>query len=316
MVIQFDLTTIGQTQKIDSAKLALYSVDVKAENTCSLYYMIADWDLDVTWRNRKDGVAWQNRGGDYHTAEPLSVIKTVDYSGAWDEYDVTTFIKAVVNGTMENLGFLITVEYDPGSVDYNNFRKYASSEYSEQSLRPKLTLYSKGTTDTIAPTIQITAPLGGVYNPNNDVPITWKATDNLGVASRSIYFSANNGLSWTLVDSSQTNTGAFTWQVPTVESKQCVIAMSVYDKAGNFSRDTTENFTITQPVSIHPHNLQRPDAKQTVTIVNLQGRVISHFMISDITKLSLKSLNLPSGIYMIQISQTRYNNVGFRYVVQ
>ncbi len=242
MVIRFDLSSITDIDKIDSVKLAFYSVDVKAENSCSLYVITNDWDANVTWNNRKSGSSWSTAGGDIDRSS-LIAKQVPDYGLSWEEFDVTDHVMAMLNGTKSNYGFLLKVEYCT-TTDFVNYRHYASSEYATQELRPKLVFYADEFPDIDPPEVDITSPNGGALSPNTNHTITWTATDDVGVVSRAIYFSSNNGTSFTKVDSTQSNTGSFDWTVPVLQNSACKILIHAYDLANNRGSDTSRTFSI------------------------------------------------------------------------
>lgn len=105
--------------------------------------------------------------------------------------------------------------------------------------------------DLEAPKVTVTSPaasakleVGSVYR------IKWTATDNVGVTSRAIRFSSNNGSTWTLVDSASGNTGTYEWTVPDEISKSCKIKVSAYDAAKNVGNKESGVFEIALPSSI------------------------------------------------------------------
>jgi hypothetical protein len=102
--------------------------------------------------------------------------------------------------------------------------------------------------DTVKPTVSLTSPAGSeTWVATTAHNITWSATDNQAVASRALYYSIDNGSSWSLIDSGVTNTGAYTWVAPTQNSIQCKVKAMVYDPDGNTATATSPDFTIQTP---------------------------------------------------------------------
>ncbi len=79
-------------------------------------------------------------------------------------------------------------------------------------------VYSPGTvvTPNHAPTITITATLGG-ENLTGDVEITWEAVDIDGdTVSITLYYSPDSGTTWTSISSQEKNDGTFSWDTTDV----------------------------------------------------------------------------------------------------
>jgi len=105
--------------------------------------------------------------------------------------------------------------------------------------------------DLQAPVVDVTAPAANAVLQVGTMPnITWTATDNVGVVSRAIYFSSNNGTAWTKVDSAAGNTGTYQWTVPNNMSKQCKVKVIAYDAAGNAGNKESGIFEIAPAMSI------------------------------------------------------------------
>ncbi len=97
--------------------------------------------------------------------------------------------------------------------------------------------------DTIPPSVTVTSPNGGeVLTVGEVYPITWNATDNVGVARVSIYYSYDGGASYNFVDSLPGAPGSYDWIVPDTPSTQCLVKVYAYDGAGNSDSDVSDNF--------------------------------------------------------------------------
>ncbi len=95
--------------------------------------------------------------------------------------------------------------------------------------------------DTTDPSITITSPNGSeIWYIDSSRNITWTATDNCSVASRTIVFSTDNGSNWTVLDSSAGNTGTWSWVIPNISSTQCRVRVRVYDQSGHSNADTSD----------------------------------------------------------------------------
>lgn len=131
--------------------------------------------------------------------------------------------------------------------------------------------------------------------------VTWTATDNVGVVSRAIYFSSDNGSTWTEVDSAAGNTGSFQWDVPNISADNCLIKIFAYDAAGNVGNDESGTFSI-GPTGIIPHGFTvTPTQTYKVTVRNIQGREIASFKASDMRQINEITKNLSFGVQIIHI---------------
>lgn len=64
--------------------------------------------------------------------------------------------------------------------------------------------------------------------------ITWSATDtNFGSNPISLSYSLNGGTSWTTIASAQTNSGTYSWTVPSLNSSNFKVRVTATDAAGN-----------------------------------------------------------------------------------
>jgi len=88
--------------------------------------------------------------------------------------------------------------------------------------------------DTSKPTVSVSAPVKNyLWNVGTAQNITWTALDNVGVVSRAIYLSTNNGTNYSLIDSAGTNTGTYSYTVPSTPTPQCKIMVRAYDSFRN-----------------------------------------------------------------------------------
>jgi len=95
------------------------------------------------------------------------------------------------------------------------------------------------------PTLTLISPNGGEsWEVGTSRSIQWVSTGSVGDVK--IEYSTDNGSSWSIVSSSASNTGNYSWTVPTVESTNCLVRIS---EAGDGSPlDTSDAvFTIYIP---------------------------------------------------------------------
>jgi hypothetical protein len=128
--------------------------------------------------------------------------------------------------------------------------------------------YGNFTIDTTIPIVTVEAPAGGeVWGGGSTHPISWEATDNLGFAANpiSIYFTSNEGTSWSLIASGEANDGIYpSWAVPVINSSQCRISVEALDNTSQEGSSTSaSSFTID---SLAPTvNITAPDGGEYIS---------------------------------------------------
>jgi hypothetical protein len=177
-------------------------------------------------------------------------------------------------------------------------------------------IYLLGTGDQLAPVVSVTAPgAGESLLQGISYDVKWTATDNVGVVSRAIYFSEDDGATWTLVDSASGNTGTCDWTVPAVSSSECKIKVFAYDAAGNVGSNESAQFAI-GAISIVPNVFTiKPAGVCKVTITNVQGRIISSFNTRNLNLAQIKQ-SLPSGVHIVHILTSKGKFTGKHLLVR
>ncbi len=163
-----------------------------------------------------------------------------DTTHVWEDFDVTPVIKGVVENDDPNIGFILKFDdYEEGYGVY-----YYSSEHIDAALRPKLTV-TYALDDDEPPTVEVTTPkTGTVWTENSLHSVRWKATDNNVIASTALYFSSDNGATWSLVDSLIGYKQFYSWTIPNTISSECKIKVFAYDVDNNVGSDESDLFTI------------------------------------------------------------------------
>ena len=138
-LLQFDLSAIPAARVL-SATLDLYQNDPSTwGGTVAVHRILSNWTEGdawastgaANWAERNAGVPWVAAGGDY---EALPVATTTLPAGVldWFQWDVTSLVGGWVAGLYNNDGLVLV-----GGGDGTHF---ASSDSSDPSLRPKLTI--------------------------------------------------------------------------------------------------------------------------------------------------------------------------------
>jgi hypothetical protein len=105
------------------------------------------WDeSSVTWYKATSNVNWTTEGGDKDASRIFRLEQVADFSNKWADHTVTSAVQYLVQHPAENHGFVLV---HVGTSGNNHDRQdYRSSEYSDVSFRPKLTVeYSAGVTN-------------------------------------------------------------------------------------------------------------------------------------------------------------------------
>ncbi len=173
------------------------------------------------------------------------------------------------------------------------------------------------------PSVKVTSPRNRALLKQGTVYIIrWKATDNRGIVSRSIYFSTDGRISWVLIDSVAGNSGTYSWSVPSVASKNGVIKIFAYDAAGNMcSSESNQEFVITPATKmfkkyssleterqvfikedntsyfLHMQILEN----QNVTISDMNGRELISFITNDDNQWFQIPLTLSPGMHIVTV---------------
>ncbi len=274
----------------------------------TLYKLTKEWDPDsATWIE-----PWRTDGGDFDS-KPVATYDR-DTVNVWEDFDVTTSIKDIVEDEETNYGFLL--KFDKKTPTNGIF--YHSSNSEETKLRPKMTI-TYVYEDTEAPTASITSPDNtAVWGTGTTQRIRWKADDNHIIAHNSLYFSSDNGATWTLIDSLSGNRRHYSWKVPDAISSTCRIKVNVYDADANMTTDESDNFTIEQGTGIEnipnaankllritkSNNRYRifvPFSGSSISVSDVKGRLLYSSGIAYKIGWVNVPVVLPAGIHILRV---------------
>ena len=251
VAIVFNLSPVPTSIEVDSAVLSVY-------RTGSFWNSdtFPNLDKNATFEVRKVSKKWSSSNASWanlaSSFEP-ELLDSVTYTtgtSRWYAFDVTTAITEFMADSTTNFGFMLFSKNEAPDTNSGSVSKFHSSEFATPSLRPMLTIFYT-VIDTIAPVAEFISPNGGeVFDEGDITHMIFSATDDIGVTSRKVEFSSDSGATWTLLDSAAWSP-SYTWTIPGISSKNCLLKMTAYDIGSNFDSDETDTtFEIIAVVSI------------------------------------------------------------------
>ncbi len=183
---------------------------------------------------------------------------------------------------------------------------------------------AKSLGDDISPEVHVIAPTGSEsLLKKGTFPVQWTATDRgLGLAPNpiSIYFSSDNGSTYTLSAQSLANTGTYYWTVPNIASNQAKIKVTAVDLAGNVGTAESNPFIVMNLVqNIYPYPIPARSGQaitflgviggETLRIFDASGELVRSIHNDNSTKMlwDLKNSsnnNCADGVYYYVMSAT------------
>ncbi len=161
-ILQFNISNIPSGSIINSAVLEIYqTIGGGSSFNASVRRILSDWtETQVTWNNRTNTSTWGTAGGNYSSTDYANVTVGTS-SGVFVRWNITTLVQQWFNGTYPNYGLILV---SPSS-GLDNQKRFASSDNTNETIRPKLTInYTYGNW-----TLQTNM---GLYAPGEDVLIT------------------------------------------------------------------------------------------------------------------------------------------------
>jgi hypothetical protein len=139
--------------------------------------------------------------------------------------------------------------YSGYSGKYLRYKAYFTTPYAGNT--PKLHEVSI-TYITEKPTVTVTSPNGGEdWMKSAYYPITWAAEGDFNATPVCLYYSTDNGATWTTILNWTENTGYYNWTVPSVTTASGLIKVSVLDIYGIEESDCSDaSFAIDPPPPI------------------------------------------------------------------
>jgi beta-lactamase superfamily II metal-dependent hydrolase len=194
----------------------------------------------TTWLNTtqpKVAVISEGNGNSYGhpTSSALGRLHTANVKTYWTE----TGSGVAPNATWDKVSngqIVISATWQPGGVDTIRGNGFAD------------TFTNSGTAgDTQAPVVTMGSPDGGeTWKAGSTHPVSWAASDNVGVSTVDLAYSTDGGASFpNAIATGIANSGSWSWTVPNVPGGTVRVRVSARDAVGNLGRDSSAaNFTI------------------------------------------------------------------------
>lgn len=132
--VKFDLSPVPSEEYVLNATYSMYFFQGEFTGVvCSLFIYKRSWDVSTaTWNRANATTKWTTPGGDFKR-EFIAWTPFAD-TNTWESFDVTKIVREFLQNPDSNYGFFL-------KTGYNNIeRRYYSSDYEVDSLRPKLTI--------------------------------------------------------------------------------------------------------------------------------------------------------------------------------
>jgi endonuclease/exonuclease/phosphatase family metal-dependent hydrolase len=171
-LFKFDThTTIPQGTPIKSATLTVTVASGSDDETRTLsaYYEKESYDATAaTWNRRKTSTGWSEAGGTLGSRYSSALI--TGQGGSKVSFDVTAMVAAVVRGDFDpNSRYTHILLVDEGASSQTSYKQLYSSNASDPSTRPVLTIVTGTTTSTT--TNSLTSTTSAASTPYTGTPI-------------------------------------------------------------------------------------------------------------------------------------------------
>lgn len=174
----------------------------------------------------------------WNAAPPTILGVNISYS----HNNGIAWIPVVVNAPQNNGVYSWTVPSNP-----TNQGRIKVEAYNDKSQVGSDTSDGPFTITNAPGTVVITSPNGGeIWDTQSVHQITWTASDPDGITSQDIFYSSNNGGSWTtLVTNYPNNSTSYNWTLPNTTTTTGLIRVSIKDTWGGITTDQSNSvFTI------------------------------------------------------------------------
>jgi len=210
------------------------------------------WDATHEWGAQGAGNASDsgtdntgNGTGFDRAATPVGSATVGSCANTAVNIDVTAAVTSWIAGTWQNNGLVLVSANENQAV---TSKRFSSSEYATQSLRPKLTItyVQSGPADTTPPTVSMTAPSQGA-TVNGTVSVSATATDDTGVIGVQFKLDGNN-----LGSEDFTAPYSISWNSTAVSNGAHTLTAVARDGAGNSTPSAPVSITVSNPDTTPP----------------------------------------------------------------
>lgn len=148
-LIEFELPD-DSSVRLDRATLSMYAYSTTGDPVnITVHPLMEEWvegeGNTVTniqeasnWTYRTDSEKWSDGGAEGDYDESYASYRRIDKENIWVTWDVTSIVNAWITGVIENNGFILLSD-NPNPAQYN-FVDFVSSDYTDSTLHPKLTI--------------------------------------------------------------------------------------------------------------------------------------------------------------------------------
>ena len=227
-VIGGDLT--GSTGGGGADVESIIGAEVGQVEVYKVHHHGSRYSSNTTWLNAirpKVGVIECGNGNSYGhpTLEALTRLHAAGVRTYWTE----TGAGAAPDPAWDKVALgqiTVSATWQPGGIDSVSGNGFAD------------VFTNSGTNgDTTPPVVAIGSPVGGEnWSIGSVHPITWSATDNIGVAEVDLSYSTDGGVTFpNVIANNVPNTGSYNWMTPAVPSAAARVRVLVRDAAGNLA---------------------------------------------------------------------------------
>jgi len=252
-LLWFNLSNISSSATINSAVLELYqTANAGSAFNVVVYRINNSWNEGTadgtvnsgtingtTWNERWYGTNWDTTGGDYNgiAYSNVSIDTTIN---AWKSWDITALVQGWVNGSWTNNGLILL----PEGSSVNNEKQFASSDNTNSSIWPKLTI-NYTTIDTSPPVISLVAPANDYTETNTlNVTFTYNVTSDLNITNCTFYLIEPDGYVNEYTNTTITKGINQTFKTVFSYNGQFQWNINCTDSLNNISASSTRNITI------------------------------------------------------------------------
>ncbi len=158
-----------------------------------------------------------------------NAVKIYDFEVDTDQNSETVDLTFTIGPSYP--GSYGVVLYDSDTGTYQNIRESNTYNYTASLA---VHTFNLRLGDGTPPSISITYPTPGItLLTNTGYTVTWSYTDVSPIRSADLYYSLNNGTSWTLIDNITGETTSYLWTTPGTISTEALIKIEAQDWAGN-----------------------------------------------------------------------------------